>query len=57
MAGGDELRAKLVRAVNEPAELQILIAHHARIGVRPALYSSAKYWMTCFWNSAASSMR
>ncbi len=31
MPGGDELRAELVRAVNEPAELQILVAHHARI--------------------------
>ena len=31
MSGGDELRAKLVRAVNQPAKLQILIAHHARI--------------------------
>ncbi len=31
MSGGDEIRAELVRAVNEPAELQILIAHHARI--------------------------
>ena len=27
----DELRAKLIRAVNEPSEFQILIAHHARI--------------------------
>src|SRR5271170_2319784 len=34
MAGGDELRAELVRAVNEPAKLQILIAHHA--GIRRA---------------------
>ena len=31
MSRGDEIRAELVRAVNEPAELQILIAHHARI--------------------------
>src|SRR5580693_8431654 len=31
MAGGDEIRAELVCAVNEPAELQVLVAHHARI--------------------------
>ena len=31
MAGGNKLRAELVRAVNEPAELQILVAHHARV--------------------------
>ena len=31
MARGDVIRAELVRAVNEPAELQVLIAHHARI--------------------------
>ena len=34
MAGGDEIRAELIRAVNEPAEFQILIAHHA--GIRRA---------------------
>src|SRR5207247_5222642 len=32
MAGGDVLRAKLVGAVNEAAELEILVAHHAGIG-------------------------
>src|SRR5262249_55363186 len=32
MARGNELCAELVSAVNEPAELQILIAHHAWIG-------------------------
>src|SRR5439155_7784007 len=37
MPGGDELRAKLVGAVNEPAELQILVAHHARVGRAPSL--------------------
>ena len=31
MAGGDKICAELVRAINEPSELQILIAHHARI--------------------------
>ena len=31
MAGGDVLRAELVGAVDEPAELQVLVAHHARI--------------------------
>ena len=31
MASGDEFRAELVGAVNEPAELEVLIAHHARI--------------------------
>ena len=31
MAGGDVIRAELVGAVNEPAELKILVAHHARI--------------------------
>ena len=31
MAGGDELRAELVGAINQPAKLQILIAHHARV--------------------------
>ena len=31
MSRGNEIRAELVRAVNEPAEFQILIAHHARI--------------------------
>ena len=31
MAGGDEVRTKLVCAVNEPTELQVLVAHHARI--------------------------
>ena len=31
MSGGDEIRAELVRAVNQSSELQILIAHHARI--------------------------
>ena len=31
MAGGDVLRAELVRALDEPAELQILVAHHARV--------------------------
>jgi hypothetical protein len=34
MAGGDELRAELVRAINQPAKLQILIAQHA--GIRRA---------------------
>src|ERR1700734_3612463 len=32
MAGRDEVRAELVRAVNQPAELQVLVAHHARVG-------------------------
>ena len=31
MSGGNIMRAELVRPVNQPAELQILIAHHARI--------------------------
>ncbi len=31
MSRRDEIRAELIRAVNQPAELQILIAHHARI--------------------------
>src|SRR5262245_33353210 len=31
MAGGNELRAELVCAINQSAELQILIAHDARI--------------------------
>jgi hypothetical protein len=31
MSGRDEICAELIRAVNEPAELQILVAHHARI--------------------------
>lgn len=31
MTGGDEIRAELIRAVNEPAKLQILIAHDARV--------------------------
>ena len=31
MSRGDEIRAELIRAVNQSAELQILIAHHARI--------------------------
>lgn len=32
MSGGDEVGAKLVRTINEPAELEILVAHHTRIG-------------------------
>ena len=32
MSGRDEIRTELIGTVNEPAELQILIAHHARIG-------------------------
>ena len=32
MSRRDKIRAKLVRAVNQPAELQILIAQHAGIG-------------------------
>jgi len=31
MAGGDVIRAELTGAVNQPAKLEILIAHHARI--------------------------
>ena len=31
MSGGDKIRAELIGAVNEPAELQVLIAHHARV--------------------------
>src|ERR1019366_2581241 len=31
MSGGDEIRTELVGAVNEPAKLQILVAHHTRI--------------------------
>ncbi len=31
MSGRDEIRAELIRAVNQSSELQILIAHHARI--------------------------
>ena len=31
MAGGDVLRAELVGALDEPAELEVLVAHHARI--------------------------
>src|ERR1017187_1434839 len=31
MSRRNKIRAELVRAVNEPAELQVLIAHHARI--------------------------
>ena len=31
MAGRNKIRAKLPGAVNQPAELQILIAHHARV--------------------------
>ena len=37
MAGGDILRAELVGAVDQPAELQVLIAHHARIRRAPRL--------------------
>ena len=32
MAGGDVFRAQLVGAVDQPAELQVFIAHHAGIG-------------------------
>ena len=32
MAGGDEVRAQLIGAVDEPAKFQVLVAHHARIG-------------------------
>ena len=31
MSGRDEIRTQLIRAVNQSAELQILIAHHARV--------------------------
>ena len=31
MSRRNEIGAELVRAVNEPAELQVLIAHHARV--------------------------
>ena len=31
MSRRDKIRAELVRAVNEPAKFQILIAHHARV--------------------------
>src|SRR5260221_8644849 len=31
MSRGDKIRAKLIRAVNQSSELQILIAHHERI--------------------------
>jgi hypothetical protein len=31
MSRRDKIRAKLIRAVNQSAELQVLIAHHARI--------------------------
>ena len=34
MSGGDELRTKLVRTVNEPAKLQVLVTHHT--GIRRA---------------------
>jgi len=32
MAGGNKIRAQLVGPVNEPAKLQVLIAHHTGIG-------------------------
>ena len=32
MAGSNVLRSKLIRAVNQAAELEVLIAHHTRIG-------------------------
>ena len=35
VAGGDELRAELVGAINQPSKLQILIAQHTRVR-RPA---------------------
>ena len=31
MSGRNKIRTKLVRAVNQPAKFQILVAHHARI--------------------------
>src|SRR5258708_29824658 len=31
MSRRNKIRSKLIRAVNEPAELEILVAHHARI--------------------------
>jgi hypothetical protein len=34
MAGGDVIRAELVGPVDEPAELEVLVAHHA--GIRRA---------------------
>ena len=37
MSGGDEICAELVRTVDQPAELQILVAHHARIRRAPGL--------------------
>jgi hypothetical protein len=37
MPGGDEIRAQLVRPVNEPAKLQVLIAHYAGIRRAPGL--------------------
>jgi len=37
MAGGNVLRPQLVRAVNQPAELEILIAHHTRVRRAPGL--------------------
>src|SRR5450432_4180711 len=37
MSRRDEIRAELVRTVNEPAKLQILVAHHARVWRAPGL--------------------
>ena len=37
MAGGDVLRPQLIRPVNQPAKLEILIAHHTRVRRAPGL--------------------